>query len=74
LDQANAYDDLLTAPLSDMLDNLVAAHKRLEESLNGTGEKSVQAVFSRFEEIKAQAEQIAKIAKDISAALKPKTT
>jgi len=74
LEQANAYDDLLTAPLSPMLDNLVAAHQRLEQSLNGDGEVSVQEVFSRFDEIKAQAAQIAKIAKDISAALKPATT
>jgi len=73
LNQANAYDDLLTAPLSPMLDNLVAAHRKLETALNGDGKVSIQEVFSRFEEIKAQAEQVAKIAKDISAALK-KTT
>jgi hypothetical protein len=74
LNQANAYDDLLTAPLSPMLDNLVAAHRKLETALNGDGKVSIQEVFSRFEEIKAQAEQVAKIAKDISAALQPKTT
>jgi hypothetical protein len=74
LDKANAYDDLLTAPLSPMLDNLVAAHRGLDEALNGDGEVSVEEVFRRFEEIKAQAEQIAKIAKDISDALKPETT
>jgi hypothetical protein len=71
LRQANAYDDFLTSPLSPMFDNLVAAHKRLEEALNGDGDVSVEDVFDRLEEIKAQAEQIAKIAKDLNAALKP---
>jgi hypothetical protein len=70
LRQANAYDDFLTSPLSPMFDNLVAAHKRLEEALNGDGDVSIQDVFDRLEEIKAQAEQIAKIANDLSAALK----
>ena len=74
LDKANAYDDLLTAPLSSMVDDLVDAHKRLEAALNGTGEVSIEEIFSRLEEIKGQAEEIATIAKNISAALKPKTT
>ncbi|HVO04512.1 MAG TPA: hypothetical protein VMT54_20105 [Candidatus Cybelea sp.] len=74
LEKANAYDDFLTAPLSPMFDNLVAAHDKLVQALNGSGNASLKNFFTNLDQVKQQAEQIAKIATDIAAALKPKTT
>lgn len=65
----NAYDDLLTAPLSPMFDNLVAAHADLADALESGSHLSMRDALTRFGEIQKQAATLEKIAKDLMAAL-----
>lgn len=66
----NAYDDVLTAPLSPMFDNLVAAHHDLAEALAGTKPLSAREALAKLKDVQKQARALGKIAKDLSAALK----
>jgi hypothetical protein len=66
----HAYDDLLTAPMSSMFDNLVAAHEDLASALDGTTPLSVRGALAKLKEVQRQAETLAKIATDLKAALK----
>ena len=66
----NAYDDVLTAPLSSMFDNLVAAHHDLAEALAGTKPLSVRTALAKLKEVEKQAQALGKIANDLNAALK----
>ena len=66
----NAYDDLLTAPMSQMFDDLVAAHEDLASSLDGTTPLSVRGALAKLKEVQKQAVTLAKIATDLKAALK----
>lgn len=69
LQAQNAYDDLLTAPLSPMFDNLVAAHGELADALESGSHLSVRNALVHFEEIQKQAATLQKIAKDLKAAI-----
>lgn len=68
----NAYDDVLTAPLSPMFDNLVAAHNDLADGLDGSKPLSVRAALAKLKDVQKQAQALGKIAKDLNAALKKK--
>jgi hypothetical protein len=66
----NAYDDVLTAPLSPMFENLVAAHNDLADALDGSKPLSVREALAKLKEVQKQAETLGQIAADLSAALK----
>ena len=66
----NAYDDLLTAPLSSMFDNLVGAHESLAKALEGGSHLSLREALGKLDDIEKQAQTLAKIATDLHDALK----
>jgi len=70
----NAYDDLLTAPLSSMFDNLVEAHENLAKALNEESHLSLRQTLAKLGDIQKQAETLEKIANDLRDAVKKQTT
>ena len=65
----NAYDDLLTAPLSSMFDNLVDAHDGLADGFGDGSHLSVRQALAKMDDVLKQAATLEKIARDLQAAL-----